>query len=59
MEAKLSEIKEAIHGAQAEVDGCKTAKGGSIVLVPTDKEIKDWKPIASIELPGLEWEWET
>lgn len=36
----------------------KTAKGGQVVLVPTDQPIDKWQPIATRELPDLEWEWE-
>lgn len=57
--AKLPKISDTIHSAQAMSPGCQTAKGGSIVLVPTDKDIKDWQPMASRELPELEWSWET
>ncbi|KAG8625994.1 hypothetical protein KVT40_006395 [Elsinoe batatas] len=31
------------------------SKGGSIVLVPTDREIGQWKPIASRPLPEVVW----
>ena len=27
-------------------------------MVPTDKAIEDWQPIAWREMPDLEWEWE-
>ncbi|PSK37488.1 hypothetical protein B9Z65_2230 [Elsinoe australis] len=33
------------------------AKGGSIVLVTTDREIQEWKPIASRQLPEVVWKW--
>ncbi|KAF2154095.1 2, 3 cyclic phosphodiesterase [Myriangium duriaei CBS 260.36] len=33
------------------------AIGGSVVLVPTDKEIDQWKPIARREVPGLVWKY--
>jgi len=52
---KLSEINATLHAAQQKTPDCRTAQGGSIVLVPTDREIKDWQPIASRELPGLQW----
>ena len=33
------------------------ATGGTIVLVPTDKEIPQWKPIASRQVPWLAWKY--
>ncbi|GAM84474.1 hypothetical protein ANO11243_024700 [Dothideomycetidae sp. 11243] len=33
------------------------AVSGSVVLVPTDREIDQWKPIARREVPGLVWKY--
>ncbi|KAF4549522.1 Cyclic phosphodiesterase-like protein [Elsinoe fawcettii] len=33
------------------------SRGGSIVLVQTDKEIGQWKPVASRPLPDTVWKW--
>ncbi|PNS19871.1 Phosphoribosylaminoimidazole-succinocarboxamide synthase [Sphaceloma murrayae] len=33
------------------------ARGGVIVLVPTDKEIEQWKPIASRKVDDVVWRW--
>jgi len=57
---KLQVVKhdlQAMRGQLKAEAGGNVAHGGVVVLVPTDKPIHEWDPIATRELSHVEWIW--
>ena len=59
--ARLDNIKAKIRETRESMGSdCLTARGASIWLVPTFKDVGEWSPIATRELDAdIEWEWKT
>ncbi|KAK5120967.1 hypothetical protein LTR85_005751 [Meristemomyces frigidus] len=59
VEAKLDDVHKKVQEAKQQHPDSITAKGGSVLLVPTHKPIEEWKSIAVRQLPEMEWTWHT
>ncbi|KAK6395403.1 hypothetical protein LTR65_000874 [Meristemomyces frigidus] len=57
--AKLDAVNKTVREAKRHYPDSHTAKGGLILLVSTHKPIEEWAPIATRQLPGMEWTWQT
>ena len=60
------EVRSKLHQINAKIESVKqqhldraSAEGGAIWLVPTHKDIEDWKPVATRQLKNIEWHWVT
>jgi len=60
VETKVAEVEEELNKARATLeineDGI-VDRGALVVLVPTDKPIHEWEPIAQRHLPDVVWLW--
>ncbi|KAK5167997.1 uncharacterized protein LTR77_006564 [Saxophila tyrrhenica] len=59
VQAVLGQVKADIWEARRPNPDSTTAKGAEIWLVPTFTTIEDWTPVATKELPDVEWTWAT
>lgn len=61
VEKHNDDVRDDLEEARKEVTqdgtGDLVCQGGIIVLVPTDKPISEWQPIAGLELPHVMWHW--
>lgn len=59
IEVKLDEVKAKIQETKQTYRDATTAKGGSIWLVSTFKDLDEWEPEARREVSDIEWNWTT
>lgn len=57
--SKLKEVSSRIQEVKQTHEGATSAKGGSIWLVSTFKDLDKWQPEAGRELADVEWGWAT
>jgi len=58
--AKLAPLRQDLQRTRSELqahEGDGVVEGGQLVLVPTDKPISEWEPVARRDVPNMYWVW--
>ena len=59
--SRLDKVQDLIRKTKDDIGAeCLTARGGSIWVVPTFKDVGEWSPIAERQLDAsVKWSWKT